>query len=90
VNTELSTCVQNIPFENYSGVGGFDEDLDNSALRYSLVTQLDPLVTPPDWIYIIGRSINIRRPLTSDMVTDKINILLRADYYGAADGQTSL
>ena len=24
------------------------------------------------------------------MVTDKINILLRADYYGAADGQTSL
>ena len=54
------------------------------------MTQLDPLVTPPDWIYIIGRSINIRRPLTSDMVTDKINILLRADYYGAADGQTSL
>ena len=86
VGTELPTCVYRVPFSGYSGVGGFNESLSSQAFEYSLVLQTDPSSAPPGWIYIEGQTINIISPLTEDMITENLNVLIKADYYGTADG----
>ena len=69
----------------FSGVGGFGEDLDPTLFEYTLKRQ-NAADQVPDWLTVSGNILSLKRPLTSDMVTNTLNIVIRADYYGIKGG----